>query len=318
MGHMYSFGSQLDRLLLSQVVPISCLGSIYRNTDPLQLRLSVLSLMASNIRPSQFVLVVDGPITESLELELSYYCDRPMFSICRLSQNLGLGPALRAGLDHCLHDVVCRFDTDDISDPSRISTIYKLFFSRDMLHVDVMSSPVIEFIESKSKMVTARLKSVPLDPFKIRDYLFFRNTVNHPAVAFRKSSIARVGSYENIRFFEDYYLWLKCRKYGLQFFTCPYPLVYMRRCGALPRRSGLLYMLREVYFVYKVMRNGLAGPLFLLVSVFRLSSRLLPSRLQCFQDLLPWRDPLFECVNPESRYFKFFNLESILDGSQYT
>ena len=39
-----------------------------------------------------------------------------------------------------------------------------------------------------------------------------RNPINHVTVMFKKDSILEVGNYENLPYFEDYYLWCKLIK----------------------------------------------------------------------------------------------------------
>ena len=80
---------------------------------------ALASLYHQTLRASEIVLVHDGPLSEEL-----YSCLDKWQSVLPLKQvllekNLGLGAALNAGLRECSHNLVARFDTDDINRPQR-------------------------------------------------------------------------------------------------------------------------------------------------------------------------------------------------------
>ena len=68
--------------------------------------------------------------------------------------------------------------------------------------------------------------------------------------------ISRIGGYEDCKLFEDYLMWLKCRKLGLRFLNLPAPLVCMRRASLFERRSGLAYFICEISFVAKAINRN--------------------------------------------------------------
>ena len=132
-------------------------------------------------------------------------------------------------------------------------------------------------------------KKVPTSNESIYYSLCYRNPLNHPSVSFRKKSIISVGSYEALHFFEDYFLWLKCKKHNLQFSNDSLPSVLMRRDALLSRRSGLKYFLYEIEFTFTCLCRFLFSPASLFIFIGRAISRLLPIYLQLFQNRLPWR-----------------------------
>jgi glycosyltransferase involved in cell wall biosynthesis len=279
--------------------PISCLGSVYSGSSDIEVKQALESLLNNSLPPSEVVVVIDGPITVRLEELLSGYVHIGAIKTVRSKLNLGLGLALRLGLNACTFDIVCRFDTDDINLENRLSVLVEIFDTCDPL-VDIVSSSVLEFYDTDSILVHCRLKHSLLTHRALARGLDFRNTINHPAVAFRQSSILSVGSYEDVLFFEDFYLWLKARKAGLRFAGIDQPLVCMRRAPGLKRRSGFKYSLCELRFVLKCLHLQLLPFHSLPIMAIRIFSRLLPSRLQSFQDYLPWRNGYSLCRNPSS------------------
>ena len=76
----------------------------------------------------------------------------------------------------------------------------------------------------------------------------YRNPLNHPTVMFRKSEIIRVGSYKNLKYFEDFELWIRCIKNAQIIINYKKPLVAMKRKSYMEKRKGYLYAFYEILF----------------------------------------------------------------------
>ena len=75
---------------------------------------SVDSILNQSLRPNEVVLVVDGPISESLNATVSEYEKLDVFKVIRLKVNQGHGNARRIGIENCTYDLVALMDADDI------------------------------------------------------------------------------------------------------------------------------------------------------------------------------------------------------------
>lgn len=286
----------------------SCLGSVYSRSSCIEVKQAIDSLLFGTLRPDEIIVVIDGPIPEDLDALLGEYVRLQTVRTLRSVRNRGLGMALRLGLDACSHDIVCRFDTDDINFACRLETLVGLF-GLPGPRVDIVTSSLLEFRQSDSRFVEGRIKHA-LGPHRfLSDGLLVRNTIHHPAVAFRRSSVMSVGSYEDVPLFEDYFLWLKARKAGLRFVGIDQPLVCMRRASVISRRSGLRYCLAEFLFVRMCLRIRVLPFYALPLMAVRMLSRLLPSSLQVLQDFLPWRGKLLSFRNPA--HLTHVSLESL-------
>src|SRR5689334_1814430 len=96
---------------------ISVLMSTYAGETAERLERSLDSVFAQTRPPDQCVVVVDGPIPVSQEAVLDRFsADRRVrdFSTLPLKSNVGLGHALRAGVDACTGDWIARMDSDDL------------------------------------------------------------------------------------------------------------------------------------------------------------------------------------------------------------
>ena len=82
--------------------------------------------------PDQVVIVRDGPVGDQLAgriTELAAASSVPV-DVLALDQNVGLGPALDAGLAACRHPIVARMDADDISLPHRFAVQLPIIYRR--------------------------------------------------------------------------------------------------------------------------------------------------------------------------------------------
>ena len=117
---------------------------------------------------------------------------------------MGLGISLSKGLIKCRGDIIIRQDLDTFNNPKRFFYLWKNIV---IYKYDIIGSYMIENFKNNFPVI----RKVPLDRNQIYKKLNLKNSFNHPTVAFRRYSINKIGSYENILFFEDYYLWLKAK-----------------------------------------------------------------------------------------------------------
>ena len=94
---------------------VSALCSIYIKTQVEELELSLLSLFSGNIKPSETIIVFDGPVKDSVNQFIINNQRNFMIKTVILNINKGLGYALNSGLRICSNDIICRFDSDDIN-----------------------------------------------------------------------------------------------------------------------------------------------------------------------------------------------------------
>ena len=201
------------------------------------------SVDAQTRRPDQVVIVRDGPVPAALSeriAELAAASPVPV-DVVELEHNVGLGPALDAGLAACRHDVVARMDADDISLPHRFAVQLPIIESG----VDVVGSGLLEFGDDPDDVVGAR--TVPTDPTEIVRRARFATPFNHPTVVYRRPLVIGVGGYGDFAKMEDYLLWAKLILADARVANVAEPLVkYRVGAGAYARRGGLALLRAEV------------------------------------------------------------------------
>lgn len=216
--------------------PFTLLISTWARDEPAYLREAVLSSTTGQTRPpAEVVLVQDGPVPDALAAEIAHLAEvlpMPLVHLA-LTDNVGLGPALDAGLAAASHEIVARMDADDVSLPDR--------FERQVALVeagaDLVGSGLLEFGASVEDVVGRR--TPPTDPDEIRRVIRFRDPFNHPTVVYRRSAVLAAGGYTDMALLEDYLLFTRMVDGGAVPANLAEPLVYYRVGeGAYARRGG--------------------------------------------------------------------------------
>ena len=86
-----------------------------------------------------------------------------------------------------------------------------------------------------------------------------RNPMNHMTVLFRKSSVLAAGGYEDMKGFEDYYLWGRMLAAGYRLANLPEVCVLARVAGLQSRRGGWKYFRQTVRLERALRSCGLFG-----------------------------------------------------------
>ena len=231
---------------------ISVLMSVYKNDIAQNVKTAVESIINQTYRPSQVVIVVDGPVpdetTKTLEELKELYSEVEIYP---LEQNVGLGNALKEGMTHCVNEIVARMDSDDIAVEDRFEKQIKKF--EEDCELSIVGSNIAEFIGDKDNVVSIR--SVPENHDDICKYLKKRCPFNHMTVMFKKSEVEKAGGYLHWFYNEDSYLWARMYLAGCKFANIPENLVYARINEAtFQRRGGYKYYKSErdlFKFMYK-------------------------------------------------------------------
>lgn len=253
----------------------SLLMSLYFKENPIYLNQALSSVwIDQTIKPSEIILVLDGPIGNELNACLNNWKSviGEVLKILSLPSNVGLGKALNAGLEVCKYDWVFRMDTDDVCLPDRFEKQIK--YIKNHPAVVLFSGQILEFnVSPKDANV---LKSVPLYHDQILKTAQKRSPFNHMTAAYRKSVIESIGGYQHHLYMEDYNLWLRVIGAGYIVGNHPDILLYARvGNGMHSRRKGIKYIKSEKQLLDLKKKLNLQNPLyanilFLMRSVFRL------------------------------------------------
>lgn len=205
---------------------ISVLLSVYAKEKPSFLDQALSSIYYDQtLKPSEIVLVLDGVLPIELSQTIATWkkiLDDKLVVVA-LKENVGLGAALNEGLKYCKYEIIARMDTDDIAVSTRFEKQLEVF--KNNKDLDVLGTYAYLFSTS---LTEESLRKVPVDHDAVISNLWACPFV-HPTVVFKKTAILNIGGYNpKLKRRQDYDLWFRCAKAGLQFANIPEPLLYYR------------------------------------------------------------------------------------------
>ena len=245
----------MEEKLYSSTSRFSVSMCVYEKDNPSWFRQAIDSLIAQTVKPSEIILVVDGPVPKDLNEIISDCEANEMFKVFRLPQNTGHGNARRFGLEKCSNELVALMDADDICVPDRFEQELKIFQNSDP---DIVGGNIAEFLGDVGNIVAYR--TVPQEDAEIKEYMKKRCPFNQDTVMFKKSSVEKAGGYIDWYCDEDYYLWLRMFLSGCRMVNTGTVLVYFRVGREMyKRRGGWKYFISETKLQYYMLKNKIIG-----------------------------------------------------------
>lgn len=241
---------------MSSDIKFSVSMCVYGKDNPQWFDDALDSVVRQTVKPSEIVLVVDGPIPDSINDVIRKYEQYEHFRPIYLERNVGHGEARRIGLENCSNELVALMDADDICVPSRFEQQLTRFSAEPT--VDVVGGDIAEFVGDKSNTVAKRVVCQHHD--EIRRDLQSRCPMNQMTVMFRKPKADESGGYMDWYCNEDYYLWVRMMQNGAVFANTGTTLVNVR-VGAdmYNRRGGVRYFRSEARLQRYMLDEGLIG-----------------------------------------------------------
>jgi glycosyltransferase involved in cell wall biosynthesis len=227
--------------------------SVYRNDRAKYVKRALESIWhIQTVRPSQIVLVIDGPVGEDvLTVITEFQIACPVLKVVRLPENVGLGNAMQIAIKEVDYEVVARMDSDDISIPERFEQ--QISFFEKNSQIDVVGGDISEFIGEEDHIVAYR--RVPETDQDIKAYMKKRCPLNHVTVMFKKTAVMKAGGYIEQFWNEDYYLWIRMAQCGAIMANTGTVLVNVRTGKDMySRRGGIKYFQSELFLQKYMLR----------------------------------------------------------------
>jgi len=223
--------------------PFSVAMSVYKNDNPIFFDRALDSITnKQTVKPSEIVLVVDGPVPDETNKVIDKYSAQYNLKVIRLEANGGLGNALRISTENCLNELIARMDSDDVAVEDRFEQ--QLTYLSLNKNVDVVGGNISEFIDREDNLVSYRI--VPTSDDALKQYLKKRCPFNHMTVMFRKAALFKAGGYLDWHYNEDYYLWVRMCLHHCVFANTGTILVNVRTgLQQFARRGGWTYYKSE-------------------------------------------------------------------------
>lgn len=207
----------------------SVLMSAYAKVIPEELIISIKSMLDQTVKPDQFILIWDGPVSEELQNVVKQFDEQNpgLFTIIQLPENHGLAYALNIGIEASRNELIARMDSDDFSDPTRCEKQLKAFEADPELAL--LGTCVHNFKGTVNNIIPLN-KTRPLDNEGIKQKLRRFSPFAHPSVMYKKSAVQACGGYDpELRRRQDYDLFSKMvNSHGYKAANLEEKLLYFR------------------------------------------------------------------------------------------
>lgn len=233
----------------------SVLMSVYYKENPEWLDIAIKSMMEQTIVTDDFVIIKDGKLTQELDTVLKKYEEKypEIFNIIQLENNVGLGPALKIGVENCKNELIARMDSDDYSIQTRCEKQLQVF--NDDENIDMVGSSVAEFVDNIDNIQAYRM--LPETNEDIYKFARRRNPFAHPSIMFKKSKVLEAGNYRSYYLCEDYDMWVRMIEKDAVCYNFKEILVYMRISKDFyKRRGGIKYLKSILKFKKEQYKKG--------------------------------------------------------------
>jgi glycosyltransferase involved in cell wall biosynthesis len=271
-------------------IDLSVLLPTYRGDDPDHLNKAITSVVEQTRTPDELVVVRDGPLTPELNAVLERWDEDDRIPLVQvaLSENVGLGGALREGIKNVSGEYVARMDSDDISISDRFEK--QTAYLREHPDVDLLGGYIAEFIGTPENLLAKR--TVPTSHDAIAQMARFRSPFNHATVVMRTDAVLSAGNYRAVDRMEDWDLWSRMFLNGSEMANLSEVLLYVRAGEAMyGRRGGIEYTMAEFARQREFLQRGFVTPWqFMRNVVTRVPVRVLPSRIRGLLYKLYFRD----------------------------
>lgn len=239
-----------------QNLKYTVLMSVYYKEKPEYLSLSIESMLNQTVKPDEFIIVKDGPLTTELDEVINNFVTAypKMFNIIANETNLGLGPALAKGIENSKNELIARMDSDDYVVSTRCEKQLEKF--REDPKLGMVGSYEAEFVDTVDNVIS--IHRVPSENDEIERFMHRRCSVLHPTVMYKKSAVLKSGNYQSVLLYEDYDLFARMvLEYHIKSYNIPEPLYYIRTSeDFFKRRGGIKYAKTVLKFKWGQYRKG--------------------------------------------------------------
>ena len=232
------------------------LMSVYYKEKPEYLSLSIESMLNQTVKPDEFIIVKDGPLTTELDEVINNFVTAypKTFNIIVNETNLGLGPALVKGIENSKNELIARMDSDDYVVSTRCERQLEKF--REEPKLGMVGSYEAEFVDDIDNVIS--IHRVPSENDEIERFMHRRCSVLHPTVMYKRSAVLKSGNYQPVLLYEDYDLFARMvLEYHIKSYNIPEPLYYIRTSeDFFKRRGGIKYAKTVLKFKWGQYRKG--------------------------------------------------------------
>lgn len=216
---------------------ICSLMCVCNNDCPEHFRTAIKSLIDQSLKIDFINIYVDGPIKPEIEYVINEFSSQDNIFFIRGKKSMGLAYGLNLLIDEGLSKnatYFVRMDADDISDKNRV---YKQIKEMQDKNYDLIGSSAI-IIDEHNKEIG--MKEVECKKNKMHSKFILTSPFIHPSVIFRASIFEKGLRYNiNLRFAQDYSLWIDIFKSNFKIANVREPLIFFRQASDFYNRRSI-------------------------------------------------------------------------------
>lgn len=178
---------------------VSVIMPVYNESE--YVRNAVESILNQSFRNFEFIIIDDGSTDNTLDIIKNYKDDR---IIVFESNHQGIVAQLNYGISQAKYQFIARMDGDDISHPHRLEK--QVLFIHKNSDIDIVGTNVI-YINNYGRSVIK--KEFPENSNSIEYMMPILCSICHPTIMIKKEVLIEMGGYSNIKYVEDYDLFLR-------------------------------------------------------------------------------------------------------------
>lgn len=231
---------------------ISVLTSVYKNENPLYLDRCLKSVWDDQtLKPSQIILIQDGPIGSDLEDVIMMWHKRlgDIFNVHKNETNLGLTKSLNIGLSYVTSDLIARIDTDDMCVPNRFELQER--FLRDNPNIFVVGG-ALQVMDEDGNFLFIKHRIERHEDMVSQ--IYWKCPLPHPGVMMRSKPFkdGKLKYDERYRNSQDIALWFDALRLGYRFANLPEVVINFTQASDTYKRRGVVRAKNE----YKIFSEG--------------------------------------------------------------
>ena len=254
---------------------ISIVINVWGNDSPHALGRSLRSIGKQTFKPSEVLIVIDGPINAQLEDEIAKFEVQSSFEVrvIRVSVATGLWNGRNVGIAEARNEIIALHDADDLMHPERLQI---QIMEMKRLLADVCFTQAVEFNSKNEEIVACRLGEHEVVDLHV---IFWNNILSHSSAMFKRKTIIEIGGYRNVYLSEDYDLWLRLVIAGKHVRQSSFVLQALGvNSGQIARRGGLRFIKSE-NSIHQLIRESqeFSSSALLIRKIIRLTYRLGPN-----------------------------------------
>jgi glycosyltransferase involved in cell wall biosynthesis len=247
---------------------VTVIVNVWGKDSPGALMRSLRSIGKQTFKPSEVLVVIDGPINTQLEDEIAKFEHSGYFQvrIIRVPVAKGLWNGRNVGIAEARSEIIALHDADDVMHPERLRLQLQAFKNQE---IDILGCPVVEFDTSSEELLGVRSFG---SSKTIKKKMQWQNAINHSSVMMNKPAVISIGGYKDVYLAEDYDLWLRLISAGKKFANCDFALQAFAVDENLMKRRGGYRFLSSELKIHSLIRS--MNQMNLLVSWLRLLMRI--------------------------------------------